>query len=101
MTLAGWIEEGVVSFCGYEGDAWKIYSSFDILVHPARAEWLGTSLIESQAAARVPIAYRSGGTPEIITHSVSGFTLPVGDVAGIASAIESLYRIPPWPFGPR
>ena len=93
-ALGRWMRDGVVSFEGYEGDPRKIYSSFDVLVHPARAEWLGMSLIECQAAARVVVAYRSGGVPEIITDSVSGFTLPVGDTDSMASTVESLYKNP-------
>jgi glycosyltransferase involved in cell wall biosynthesis len=93
-ALARWMRLGVVSFGGYEGDPRKIYSSFDVLVHPARAEWLGMSLIECQAAARIAIAYRSGGVPEIVTDSVSGFTLPVGDTDSIASTVESLHKNP-------
>jgi glycosyltransferase involved in cell wall biosynthesis len=83
-----------VYFEGYEGDVQKIYSSFDVLVHPAQAEWLGTNLIESQAAARVAIAYRSGGNPEVIIDSVSGFTAQPGDTDGLAAIIESIYQNP-------
>ena len=93
QALSRWIGT-TVTFEGYEGDVHKIYSSFDVLVHPAQAEWLGTNLIESQAAARIAVAYRSGGNPEVIVDSVSGFTAQPGDTDGLAAIIESIYQNP-------
>jgi glycosyltransferase involved in cell wall biosynthesis len=94
QALDFWIQNGCVSFDGYEGDARKIYSSFDVLVHTAKSEWLGMSIIESQAAARIPVAYRSGGVPEVITHAESGLMVPPGDIESLAAAIASLHRNP-------
>ncbi|MEP6508495.1 MAG: glycosyltransferase family 4 protein [Gemmatimonadales bacterium] len=66
-------------------------AGLDILLHPARAEGLGTSVIDAMALGIPPVAFAVGGLPELITEK-SGFLVPAGDVAAFAERVGLLIR---------
>jgi glycosyltransferase involved in cell wall biosynthesis len=69
----------------------QLYVEHDVLVMPSRAEGLPVALLEGMAHGCVPVVSDlPSGIPELVENGVSGFRIPVGDVAGFADAIASL-----------
>ena len=58
------------------------------------AEAFGLTALEGMAAGRPVVAFASGGLPELVRHRETGFLVPKGDVAGLASAIQQLLTDP-------
>lgn len=69
----------------------KLYLEHDVLVMPSRAEGLPVALLEGMAHGCVPVVSDlPSGIPELVDNGVSGFRIPVGDIAGFANAIASI-----------
>jgi glycosyltransferase involved in cell wall biosynthesis len=69
----------------------ELYLDHDVLVMPSRAEGLPVALLEGMAHGCVPVVSDlPSGIPELVENGVSGFRVPVGDIAGFADAIASL-----------
>jgi len=82
---------GVTAFsAGFVEDIIPAVAGLDVLWHPARAEGLGTSVIDSMALGVPPIAFAVGGVTEVVEHEVSGLLVPPGDIAAFARAAERL-----------
>ena len=81
-------------FVGYQRDVAPYYSFFDAFLLPSANEGTPVSAIESLAAGRPVVATRVGGTPDVVEDGVSGMLVRVGDVEGIAGALERLARDP-------
>jgi glycosyltransferase involved in cell wall biosynthesis len=63
----------------------------DVFVLPTRAEGFPVALLEAMGAGVVPVVSAiESGVPEIVHAGETGFTPPVGDVAGFADAIAGL-----------
>jgi glycosyltransferase involved in cell wall biosynthesis len=70
-------------------------AGLDVLAHcPIEPEAFGLVLIEAMACARPVVTVPSGGIREIVSDGVNGLLAPVGDSAGIASAICRLIQDP-------
>lgn len=74
----------------YEGDIVNVINNFDIYVFPSLWEGLPYSIIEALRAARVIIATKVGGIPEIIRNEVEGILIEPGSTIEILNAIEKL-----------
>lgn len=92
FRAAGFSSAQVV-FAGYRPDPLPIYSALDVTVQLSPREWLGSTIIESCAAARPVVAYASGGNLEILSAG-SGRLVPVSDVAAVAAALDRFWRRP-------
>ncbi|GAA2040827.1 hypothetical protein GCM10009819_28090 [Agromyces tropicus] len=71
----------------------------DALVLPTKTlaggqEAAGLVLVEAQACGVPVIAYRSGGTPEMLRAGETGLLVPEGDRAALAAALADLLRLP-------
>lgn len=66
-------------------------AGLDILVHPARSEGLGTSVIDAMALGIPPVAFGVGGLTEVV-GSGTGFLVPLGDTAAFAEKVALLAR---------
>jgi len=66
----------------------------DLFLLPSNAESFGLSALEALACKVPVVGYQAGGLPEVVSHGVDGFLLPVGDVAGMADAAVSLLADP-------
>lgn len=53
-------------------------------------ETFGRTVLEAIAARRPVVGYRWGALPELIKDGENGFLLPLGDVLGVASRLETL-----------
>jgi glycosyltransferase involved in cell wall biosynthesis len=83
-----------VLWVGYQRDVSPYYSLFDALVLPSANEGTPVVAIEALAARRPVVATRVGGVPDVVSDGEDGFLVDVGDVRGIADALERLARDP-------
>ena len=63
-------------------------NTFRLMVLPSRAEGLPNALLEAMACGTPVLATAVGGIPDLITHGVTGFTLPQADARTIAEGIR-------------
>ncbi|UUZ69981.1 glycosyltransferase family 4 protein [Polaromonas sp. P2-4] len=84
-----------IRFCGTfpNEQIGKIFAELDVLVVPS-IWYENTPLViySAQAAGCPVIASNLGGMAEVVEHEKNGLLFEVGDVAGLASAIERLAR---------
>lgn len=84
-----------IRFCGTfpNEQIGKIFAELDVLVAPS-IWYENTPLViySAQAAGCPVIASNLGGMAEVVEHEKNGLLFEVGDVAGLASAIERLAR---------
>ena len=84
---------GFTAFCaGFVEEIHDAMAGLDILLHPSKAEGLGTAVIDAAALGVPPVAFRVGGLPEAIEDQRSGLLVPAGDAAAFAAAIDRLIR---------
>ena len=79
-----------VLFVGYQRDVAPYYSFFDALVLPSANEGTPVVAIEALAAGRPVVATRVGGVPDVVEDDADGMLVRVGDIDGIANALERL-----------
>lgn len=63
---------GSVFFTGFDGDAPRLMSAFDIFLLPSTTEAFGYVLLEAGFAGLPVVASNVGGVPEIIDNEMSG-----------------------------
>lgn len=68
-----------VYLAGFRNDMERITPCLDLLIHPARMEGLGVSLLEASAAGVPIIATRAGGIPEVVKPGVNGELIDIDD----------------------
>jgi glycosyltransferase involved in cell wall biosynthesis len=85
---------GRMIFAGFRTDLQRILPCLDLVVHPARMEGLGVSLLQSAAAGVPIVASRAGGIPEIVQDGVNGYLIDVGDRRAIIRRIVELLADP-------
>ncbi len=86
---------GRVEFRGFTRDVVGELRRLDVLVHASTTgEPFGQVIIEGMAVGLPVVASRGGGVPEIITDGENGLLTPMGDAAGLASALVSLLDDP-------
>jgi glycosyltransferase involved in cell wall biosynthesis len=81
---------GVVRVAGFREDIARLLPCFDAVVHPARMEGLGVSLLQAAACGVPIVAARAGGVPEVVEDGVNGLLVEPGDAAGLARALGRL-----------
>lgn len=79
-----------VHSAGFVTDIDPAVAGLDVLWHPARAEGLGTSVIDAMALGVPPVAFAVGGLLEVIEPGISGLLCGAGDIAAFAVAATSL-----------
>lgn len=75
---------------GFVEEIGAAIAGLDVLWHPSRAEGLGTSVIDAMSLGVPPIAFATGGLPELIEQGASGVLVRPGDTASFASAASRL-----------
>jgi glycosyltransferase involved in cell wall biosynthesis len=71
------------------------YCAAQAILMPTRhSEGMPRTLLESQAMKVPPVVYDVGGTSEGIRDKETGFLIKMGDVEGMAAAVETLIRNP-------
>jgi glycosyltransferase involved in cell wall biosynthesis len=79
---------------GYQRDVGPYYAFVDALLLTSANEGTPVVAIEALAARRPVVATRVGGVPDVVDDGVDGLLVPVGDVSGMAEALERLARNP-------
>ncbi|MEP6904480.1 MAG: glycosyltransferase family 4 protein [Gemmatimonadales bacterium] len=82
---------GVPAFAaGFVEDIIPAVAGLDVLWHPARAEGLGTSVIDAMALGVPPVAFAVGGIAEVVEDETSGLLAPPLDLTAFALAADRL-----------
>ena len=79
---------------GFVDDIHPAMAGLDVLLHPSRAEGLGTAVIDAMALGVPPIAFAVGGLPELIEPERSGLLVRLGDHQAFAESIDRLVSDP-------
>lgn len=77
---------------GFLDDVHEAMAGLDVLWHPSSSEGLGTAVIDAMALGVPPVAYATGGLPELIESGVNGVLVAPGDAVAFAAAASSLIR---------
>ncbi len=94
---AGAIHEAgglTVHSAGFVSDIDPAVQGLDVLWHPSRAEGLGTSVIDAMSLGVPPVAFATGGLPEVIEDNISGILVAPGDPAAFAIAAARMIDDP-------
>ena len=85
---------GSVTFAGVVRDVPERLARARAFVLPSTAEGMSSALMEAMAAGRAVVATRISGTSELIADGAHGLLVEVGDVAGLAAALERVLADP-------
>ncbi len=78
-------------FTGWRSDVPHVMRAMDVsVVATTTQEPAALSLMETMAMGRPIVATRTGGTPEIVEHGVSGLLFPPADAAALAAHVGTL-----------
>jgi phosphatidylinositol alpha-1,6-mannosyltransferase len=70
------------------------YEACEIFALPSRGEGFGLVYLEAMAHGKPVIGGSHGGAPEVIEDGVTGYLVPHGDAAQLATSIETLLSDP-------
>jgi glycosyltransferase involved in cell wall biosynthesis len=77
-----------VTFTGYREDRLQLLASLDVFVLPSESEGIPRCLLEAMAASVPVIASDIPGCRALVRHGETGELFAVGDVAGLAGALQ-------------
>jgi glycosyltransferase involved in cell wall biosynthesis len=83
-----------VIFTGFRPDVPAIFRAVTLDVQPSRTEGLSNSVLEAMASGAAVVATPVGGTPEVMTHDVTGWMTPVQKPPALGAAICDLLGDP-------
>jgi N-acetyl-alpha-D-glucosaminyl L-malate synthase BshA len=79
-----------VRFLGKQDHMVRLIPHMHTLHLPSEMEAFGLAALEAMACGVPPVATRTGGVPDLITHAVDGFMENVGDTKAQASRLVEL-----------
>lgn len=77
-----------VSFVGWQEDLRPWYRAMDLFLFPSRTEALGTALLEAMVSGLPVVGTSIGGIGELVRSGEEGMLFPVGDTAGMITAVK-------------
>lgn len=83
-----------VELRGYEPDARRFYTGFDVYLLPSRFEAFPVTVQEAMQAGVPVVATEVGSIREAIDDGETGLIVPVGDIDALASAVRRLHDDP-------
>lgn len=87
---------GRVRFAGHVSDMPTALMAADLVIHAStQPEAFGRTVVEAQAMARPVIAADLGGPRETVTHGVTGWLVPPGNVDALAGQIREVLAMSP------
>jgi glycosyltransferase involved in cell wall biosynthesis len=88
--------EGRVAFVDQlpQADLARYMARAAVLVLPSHSEGLGRVVLEAMATGAPVVTTRVGGLPEVVQDGVTGFLVPVSDVAALAERLAWVLRHP-------
>ena len=78
-----------VTFRGYLNEPWPAYAEAKMLALSSRTEAFGNVIVEALGHGLPVVATRCGGPEEVLRDGRDGKLVAVGDVAGMAAAIDA------------
>ncbi len=75
---------------GFRNDASAILSELDLLLFTSKTEGLGTTVLDAFVAGTPVVATEAGGLPEIVRDHQTALTAAVGDITGLAKAVQRI-----------
>ncbi|NCS99019.1 glycosyltransferase [Candidatus Parcubacteria bacterium] len=72
----------------------RLYSSADVLLNPTLADNLPTVILEAFACGLPVVTFNTGGTPEIVKHSVNGYIAKYKNIKQLKGYIDIFIKIP-------
>ncbi len=82
--------EAHVRFLGKQDHMERLIPRTHALHLPSEMEAFGLAALEAMACGVPPVATRTGGVPDLITHGVDGYMEPVGDIDAQAARLAEL-----------
>jgi N-acetyl-alpha-D-glucosaminyl L-malate synthase BshA len=79
-----------VRFLGKQDHVERLIPRMHALHLPSETEAFGLAALEAMACGVPPVATRTGGVPDLITHGLDGFMEPVGDIDAQAARLIEL-----------
>ena len=79
-----------VRFLGKQDHLERLIPSMSALHLPSETEAFGLAALEAMACGVPPVATRTGGVPDLITHGLDGYMEPVGDTEAQANRLIEL-----------
>jgi N-acetyl-alpha-D-glucosaminyl L-malate synthase BshA len=79
-----------VRFVGPHAEVERLLPLADLFVLPSEYESFGLAALEAMACGVPPLAFASGGLPEVVTDGVDGLLLPPHDDAAMGRAAAAL-----------
>jgi glycosyltransferase involved in cell wall biosynthesis len=83
-----------VTFAGQRDDARRLLAGVDIYVNSSISEGISLTILEAMAAGLPVVATRVGGTPEVVSDSLTGLLVPARQSQAMADALLSLAAQP-------
>ncbi len=83
------VEENV-TFLGKQDHVERLIPKMHALHLPSETEAFGLAALEAMACGVPPVATRTGGVPDLITHGRDGFMEAVGDIDAQAGRLIEL-----------
>ena len=75
---------------GFVEDIMPAMAGMNVLWHPARAEGLGTAVIDAMAVGVPPVAFAVGGIAEVVENETNGLLVEPGNIMAFAQAAGRL-----------
>jgi N-acetyl-alpha-D-glucosaminyl L-malate synthase BshA len=79
-----------VRFLGKQDHMERLIPGMHALHLPSDMEAFGLAALEAMACGVPPVATRTGGVPDLITHGVDGYMEPIGDIGAQAARLTEL-----------
>lgn len=79
-----------VSFCGKVNDPTPYLRAADLFVLSSLREGLPVSLLEAMREGLPVVATKAGGIPEVVSDSVNGYLVNIGDTEGLTNGLIRL-----------
>jgi glycosyltransferase involved in cell wall biosynthesis len=90
LSLRTWESEGIVECWGHRKDMPAVLARAHLVCLPSHREGLPKVLLEAASCARPIVAFDVPGCRETVVSGSNGLLVPLGDVAALADAIETL-----------
>jgi glycosyltransferase involved in cell wall biosynthesis len=65
----------------------QIYAAADLFVLPSLEDNFPNTMLEAMSCGTPVVAFEIGGIPDVVKNGVTGWTVPLGDIAAMAAAI--------------
>lgn len=92
--VEAWQAEGLITYLGSTSDVRPYIAAASAVVLPSWREGLPVSLMEAMSMGRAVVATQVPGCKDVVISGVTGFLVPLYDIAALAGAMEQLILEP-------